>query len=183
MTTVYLPDSEPRPRDLRAGGVARLARGSAHRRARQRQAQRRLRAGVRRRAAGRRDRRDRSRWSPRRARSGCRPTRRSRWPATSSTGCSRRPTSCSPALADCGSCTAYSVSDAIELEKAGQARGGRHHHQLRADRRHAVGELRPRRRRKLVLPHPLGGTDEPTLRAWVDAAVDDLISLFTTGTA
>ena len=35
--------------------------------------------------------------------------------------------------------------------------------------------------RKLVLPHPIGGTDEPTLHEWADAAADRLISLFTTG--
>jgi hypothetical protein len=32
-----------------------------------------------------------------------------------------------------------------------------------------------------VLPHPIGGTDEPTLDDWADAAADRLISLFTTG--
>ena len=32
--------------------------------------------------------------------------------------------------------------------------------------------------RRLVLPHPLGGTDEPTLRSWTDAAIDALIAEF-----
>ena len=34
--------------------------------------------------------------------------------------------------------------------------------------------------RRLVLPHPLGGTDEATLHAWADAAIDELIQQFTT---
>jgi hypothetical protein len=33
--------------------------------------------------------------------------------------------------------------------------------------------------RILVLPHPLGGTDEPTLHTWADAATDRLIGLYT----
>ena len=33
--------------------------------------------------------------------------------------------------------------------------------------------------RKLVLPHPLGGTGAVTLAAWADAAVDDAIALLT----
>ena len=34
--------------------------------------------------------------------------------------------------------------------------------------------------RRLVLPHPLGGTDEATLHEWADAATDRLIGLLTT---
>ena len=33
--------------------------------------------------------------------------------------------------------------------------------------------------RRLVLPHPLGGTDEATLYEWADAATDQLIALLT----
>ena len=35
--------------------------------------------------------------------------------------------------------------------------------------------------RKLVLPHPVGGTDEPTLRDWVDDATKQIVALLTTG--
>ena len=35
--------------------------------------------------------------------------------------------------------------------------------------------------RKLVLPHPVGGTDEPTLRDWVDDATTRIVALLTTG--
>ena len=81
--------------------------------------------------------------------------------------------------ADCGSCTAYSVFDAIELEKAGRpavvvtttefdpiARTMGQHFGLPAVRR-------------LVLPHPIGGTDADTLHRWADAAADTAIALFT----
>ena len=30
-----------------------------------------------------------------------------------------------------------------------------------------------------VFPHPLGGTDEATIRAWADAALDEVLSLLT----
>lgn len=33
--------------------------------------------------------------------------------------------------------------------------------------------------RRLVLGHPLGGTDEATLIRWADESVDQLIGLFT----
>ena len=33
--------------------------------------------------------------------------------------------------------------------------------------------------RRIVLGHPLGGTDEPTLIGWADDSVDRLIGLFT----
>lgn len=81
--------------------------------------------------------------------------------------------------ADCGSCTAYSVYDAIELEKAGRpavvvtttefdpiARTMADHFGLAAVRR-------------LVLPHPIGGTAAGTLQGWADAALDDTIALLT----
>ena len=53
-------------------------------------------------------------------------------------------------MADCGSCTAYSVSDAIELEKAGKPAVVVTTTQVRADRRDPVEELRPGR-------HPQAG--------------------------
>ncbi len=33
--------------------------------------------------------------------------------------------------------------------------------------------------RIVVVDHPLGGTDEDTIRRWADAAVDTVIGLFT----
>jgi len=33
--------------------------------------------------------------------------------------------------------------------------------------------------RRLVLGHPLGGTDEATLTSWADDSVDRLLALFT----
>ncbi len=32
--------------------------------------------------------------------------------------------------------------------------------------------------RIVTVPHPLGGTDEDTILRWADAAVDDVIALF-----
>jgi hypothetical protein len=34
--------------------------------------------------------------------------------------------------------------------------------------------------RRVVLGHPLGGTDEATLTAWADASVERIVSLLTT---
>ena len=36
--------------------------------------------------------------------------------------------------------------------------------------------------RILEVPHPLGGTDEATVLAWADAAVEEALRLFTVGT-
>jgi hypothetical protein len=85
--------------------------------------------------------------------------------------------------ADCGSCTAYSVHDAIELEKAGRPAvvvTTTRFEPIAATLSESFGLAETRR---LVLPHPIGGTDEPTLHQWADAAADRLISLFTQGTA
>ena len=35
--------------------------------------------------------------------------------------------------------------------------------------------------RIVTVPHPLGGTDGATILRWADAAVDDVIALFTGG--
>jgi hypothetical protein len=82
-------------------------------------------------------------------------------------------------LADCGSCTAYSVSDAIELEKAGKpavvvTTTRFEPIAVTLSKSFGLADVR-----KLVLPHPLGGTDEPTLRTWVDAATDTIVTLLT----
>jgi hypothetical protein len=83
--------------------------------------------------------------------------------------------------ADCGSCTAYSVHDAIELEKAGRPAVVVTTTKFEPIAVTLSASFGLADVRKLVLPHPLGGTDEPTLHSWADAAADRLISLFTTG--
>ena len=82
-------------------------------------------------------------------------------------------------LADCGSCTAYSVYDAIDLEKAGKPAvvvTTTRFESIAVTLSASFGLADVRR---LVLPHPLGGTDEPTLREWVDAATGRVIELLT----
>lgn len=83
--------------------------------------------------------------------------------------------------ADCGSCTAYSVHDAIELEKAGKPAVVVTTTKFEPIAVTLSASFGLADVRKLVLPHPIGGTDEATLREWADAAADRLISLFTTG--
>jgi hypothetical protein len=83
--------------------------------------------------------------------------------------------------ADCGSCTAYSVHDAIELERAGTPAvvvTTTMFEPIAITLSAAQGLPDTRR---LVLPHPIGGTDETTLHQWADAAVDRLVSLLTAG--
>src|SRR3954468_14916669 len=81
--------------------------------------------------------------------------------------------------ADCGSCTAYSVHDAIELEKAGiptvlltTTRFAPIAATLAADS--GLAEVRA-----LVLEHPIGGIDAPTLEARADAAAGTVAALLT----
>ena len=83
--------------------------------------------------------------------------------------------------ADCGSCTAYSVTDAIELEKAGKPAVVVTTTKFAPIAETLAASFGLAETRRLVLPHPIGGTDEPTLHAWADAAVDELIKLFTVG--
>jgi hypothetical protein len=83
--------------------------------------------------------------------------------------------------ADCGSCTAYSVFDAITLEKAGKPTVVTTTTKFEPIAVTLSASFGLPEVRKLVLPHPIGGTDEPTLDTWADAAADKLISLFTTG--
>ena len=83
--------------------------------------------------------------------------------------------------ADCGSCTAYSVVDAIELEKAGRPAIVVTTTKFRPIAETLSEQFGLKETRLLVLPHPLGGTDTPTLNDWADAATDRLISLFTKG--
>ena len=81
--------------------------------------------------------------------------------------------------ADCGSCTAYSVQDAIELERAGVPAVVVTTTMFEPVAKTLSANFGLAECRRLVLPHPLGGTDEATLHAWADAATDRLISLFT----
>lgn len=83
--------------------------------------------------------------------------------------------------ADCGSCTAYSVHDAIELEKVGLPTVVVTTTRFEPIAVTMSANLGLAEVRRLVLPHPIGGTDQPTLHRWADAAADSLISLFTTG--
>jgi len=81
--------------------------------------------------------------------------------------------------ADCGSCTAYSVRDAIELEKAGKptvVTTTTHFQKVAATLSASFGLPETR---LFVLPHPFGGTGEETLRKWAEAGTDQLIALFT----
>ena len=81
--------------------------------------------------------------------------------------------------ADCGSCTAYSVHDAIELEKAGRPAVVVTTTKFEPIALTMASSFGLPDTRILVLPHPLGGTDEATLHTWADAATDRLIGLYT----
>ena len=81
--------------------------------------------------------------------------------------------------ADCGSCTAYSVHDAIELEKAGRPAVVVTTTRFEPIALTMASSFGLPETRLLVLPHPLGGTDEATLHTWADAATDRLIGLYT----
>ena len=81
--------------------------------------------------------------------------------------------------ADCGSCTAYSVHDAIELEKVGRPTVVVTTTRFEPIAASMATHFGLPALRVLVLPHPLGGTDLPTLHRWADEAVDRVIALFT----
>ncbi|MEL7208736.1 MAG: UGSC family (seleno)protein, partial [Actinomycetota bacterium] len=81
--------------------------------------------------------------------------------------------------ADCGSCTAYSVHDAIELEALGIPAVVVTTTMFEPVATTLSANFGLADSRRLVLPHPLGGTDEATLDRWADAAVDELLALFT----
>lgn len=83
--------------------------------------------------------------------------------------------------ADCGSCTAYSVHDTVELEKAGRPAVVVTTTRFEPVAKTMSASMGMPDTRRLVLPHPIGGTDEPTLHEWADAAADRLIALFTGG--
>lgn len=81
--------------------------------------------------------------------------------------------------ADCGSCTAYSVVDAIALEKAGVPAVVVTTTKFRPIAETLSAQFGLAETRLLVLPHPIGGTDAETLCSWADAGVDRVISLAT----
>jgi hypothetical protein len=81
--------------------------------------------------------------------------------------------------ADCGSCSAYSVYDAIELEKAGRPCVVVSTTQFAPIAATMAASFGLPAARTLVLDHPIGGTAPATLHGWADAATDRLIELFT----
>ncbi len=80
--------------------------------------------------------------------------------------------------ADCGSCSAYSVSDAIQLERAGvpTVLVTTTRFEPVVDTLAANGGMPSIR--KLVLDHPIGGTDHSTLALRVGEAIDQVVQLF-----
>jgi hypothetical protein len=85
--------------------------------------------------------------------------------------------------ADCGSCTAYSVFDAIALEKHGHPAVVVTTTKFAPIAATMSADFGMPDVRTLVLPHPLGGTDRDTLWTWADAAVEQLEALFLGGSA
>ena len=81
--------------------------------------------------------------------------------------------------ADCGSCTAYSVYDTIELEKAGRPCVVVTTTQFAPIASTMAANFGLPEARTLVLDHPIGGTARETLEGWADAASDRLVELFT----
>ncbi|WP_432842612.1 UGSC family (seleno)protein [Dactylosporangium sp. CA-092794] len=80
--------------------------------------------------------------------------------------------------ADCGSCTAYSVYDAIEFERRGLPAVVVTTTKFEPIARSMAVHFGLPGTRILVLPHPFGATDAATLRSWADAAVEDLAGLY-----
>jgi hypothetical protein len=81
--------------------------------------------------------------------------------------------------ADCGSCTAYSVYDTIELEKAGRPCVVVTTTQFAPIAATMASSFGLPDARTLVLDHPIGGTAPGVLEQWADAATDRLVELFT----
>jgi hypothetical protein len=81
--------------------------------------------------------------------------------------------------ADCGSCTAYSVYDAIQLEQAGTPAVVVTTTRFEPIAATMAANFGLPELRTLVLNHPIGGTARDTLDEWADAASDRLIELFT----
>lgn len=82
--------------------------------------------------------------------------------------------------ADCGSCTAYSVVDAIALEKAGVPAVVVTTTKFRPIAETLSEQFGLKETRLLVLPHPIGGTERDTLYEWADEGVERVIGVVTT---
>src|SRR5207253_491561 len=78
--------------------------------------------------------------------------------------------------ADCGSCTAYSVYDGIELEKAGRPTVVVTTTEFQPIAKTMAEHFGLPELRLVVLPHPIGGTPPDTLSRWADAVVAPPIS-------
>jgi hypothetical protein len=81
--------------------------------------------------------------------------------------------------ADCGSCTAYSVYDGIELEKAGRPAVVVTTTEFQPIAATMAQHFGLPDLRVVVLPHPIGGTAPDTLTKWADDAVDTVLALCT----
>jgi hypothetical protein len=81
--------------------------------------------------------------------------------------------------ADCGSCTAYSVHDTVELERSGRPTVLVTTTKFEPVVRTLAGNSGLADMRTLVLDHPIGGTDATTLTRRADAAAAELANLFT----
>ena len=84
--------------------------------------------------------------------------------------------------ADCGSCTAYSVHDTVELERCGIPTVLVTTTRFRPVVAALAAATGLPEIRALVVDHPIGGVDQSTLHRRADAACDDLVALFSTGT-
>jgi hypothetical protein len=84
--------------------------------------------------------------------------------------------------ADCGSCTAYSVQDTVELERCGIPTVLVTTTRFRPVVAALAAATGLPQIRALVVEHPIGGVDRETLHRRADAACDALIGLFTTAT-
>ena len=82
--------------------------------------------------------------------------------------------------ADCGSCTSWSVHDTIQLEHLGVPTVVATTTSFVELTRHVAAGFGVPEARIAVFPHPLGGTSDDTILAWADAAVDEVVALFTT---
>ena len=82
--------------------------------------------------------------------------------------------------ADCGSCTAYSVVDAIALEKAGVPAVVVTTTKFRPIAETLSEQFGLKETRLLVLPHPIGGTEREMLYRWADEGVERVIAVVTT---
>ena len=81
--------------------------------------------------------------------------------------------------ADCGSCTAYSVHDTIELERAGIPTVLVTTTRFVPIATTLAGDSGLADLRAIVLDHPIGGMDEATLAVRADAAADAVAALLT----